>query len=180
MLPDPPPVLASDAPPGHPKSADQPDRAVPSSQLPAAPSSQLPAAPSAQLPAVTDQLLSPDQKHLQSGGQKQSSSIQKLPSDEDQLSVNRDTPSLAVQPQNLSSDLPQQLSAADLPQLSKADTKQLPSADPASREHGALCEEPEICATKVIHCGWLDNTLPPPRQAPDQQAAADSMSRYKI
>jgi hypothetical protein len=56
------------------------------------------------------------------------------------------------------------------PQLSPAKQQQLQSADPVTSpadEHE--CEEPVICATKVIHCGWLDNTLPPPRCPPATQ-----------
>ena len=54
--------------------------------------------------------------------------------------------------------------------LSSSD-KQLESADEqlAAKEHSPECEEPELCATKVIPCGWLDNTLPPPRCPPPQQ-----------
>ncbi len=59
--------------------------------------------------------------------------------------------------------------AAAQPQLSPA-KQQLQSADPVtSPADQHECEEPVICATKVIHCGWLDNTLPPPRCPPAAQ-----------
>jgi hypothetical protein len=66
--------------------------------------------------------------------------------------------------------------AAAQPQLSPA-KQQLQSADPVtSPEDGHECEEPVICATKVIHCVWLDNTLPPPRCPPAAQLPPEVMA----
>jgi len=58
--------------------------------------------------------------------------------------------------------------AAPEPQLSAADpVTSAKSADSVkSRADEQECQEPVIVATKVIPCGWLDNTLPPPRCPP--------------
>ncbi len=55
---------------------------------------------------------------------------------------------------------------------------QLPAAtDTMGMEDEPMCEEPPIFATKVIHCGWLDNTLPPPRGPSSLQES--SFLRYR-